>query len=374
MSDRFTRRIYLAVAAGRDLSADDARHLAGCDTCQAAAARAQAFDAALRGELAGIRAPMPADPLAVHEGSSGSRSLAPGLLAGVLVLLAGGVGAGILWSPDSEPSPTGSSAASPSAPSLMPSPSASPRPTPSDSPSATPSPTTAPTAEEALQAGDYAVVSQSELALYDEPNGTSFASAQPGSDLYVIGVDDGWAEVQAQQQRSPEYIFGWVQVEQLNRRAPTACLDVEPGAHVWFGNVTHPQRDLECNGSSGQVVARGYAIDRSGDVPGPYDGDPSWLAGQGTLELVSAIGPAVTAIWSFLHLPPELEGTIPTSDREGFEGTLLEVTGHFDDPRSSGCRLTPGADGYPPVSAANAELLCRQRFVVDAVRIVEPED
>jgi hypothetical protein len=218
------------------------------------------------------------------------------------------------------------------------------------------------------------VVPQEELAVYDRPNGTSFALAQPGSDLYVIRVSEGWAEVQAQQHRSVDYVFGWVPLEMLNRRTPTACLDVEPGTHVWFGNVAHPQRDLECNGSSGPIVARGYAIDRSGDPPGPYRGEPSWLAGQGTLELVAAIGPAVTTIWSFVYLPPDLEGTIPTSDREGFDGTLLEVTGHFDDPRSSGCTLTPAAGGDPPVSPANAQLLCRQRFVVDAVVVVEPED
>lgn len=312
---------------------------------------------------------MPADPLALTEARSGASSLVPGVLVGVLVLLAGGVGAGILWSPDPEQSPTASQTAS--SPTLMPSPS-SPRPTPSHLPSVTPSPSTAPTADQALRPGDYAVVPQSELALSDQPNGTSFAVAQPGSDLYVIGVSEGWAEVQAQH-LSSEYIFGWVQVEILNRRTPTACLDVEPGTHVWFGNIAHPQRDLECNGS-GQIVARGYAIDRSGDPPAPYGGDPFWLAGQGTLELVAAIGPAVTSVWSFVHPPPDIEGTIPMSDREGFDGTLLEVTGHFDDPRSSGCTLTPVADGYPPVSAANAQLLCRQRFVVDAVVVVEPED
>ena len=372
MSDRFARRIYITLAEGRDLPPDDAGHLAGCGTCQAAAARAREFEAALHAELAGLRAPMPADPLAATDAPSASRSLAPGLIVGLVVLLAGGVGAGILWSPDREPSPGPSRTASP--PTVMPSPSAPPRPTASDAPSIMPSPTTAASADEAIQPGDYAVVPQEDFDLYDQPNGTSFALAQPGSDLYVLGVSDGWAEVQAQLQASWLYVFGWVQVENLNGRTPTSCLDVEPGAHVWFGNIAHPQRDLECHGSSGQVVARGYAIDRSGDPPAPYRGDPSWLAGQGTLERAAAIGPAVTTIWSFVHLPPDLEGTIPTSDRDGAYGTLIEVTGHFDDPRSSGCTLTPVADGHPLVSPANAEMLCRQRFVVDAVVVVEPED
>lgn len=73
------------------------------------------------------------------------------------------------------------------------------------------------------------------------------------------------------------------------------------------------------------------------------------------------------------HLPPELEGTIPTADRESHEGTLLSVTGHFDDPRSTECSLTPTADGYPTVDPGNAALWCRQRFVVDAVEIVDAD-
>jgi hypothetical protein len=374
MSDRFTRRIYLALAEGRDLTAHEARHLAGCDVCQAATARARAFEAGLRQELAHLRAPLPADPLAVTEGRSGSRSPMSALLVALVVVLASGAGAAVLWSTDADPSPAPSEAATSMPPSPMPSPPTSPRQTPSDPPPATPSPTAAPSADQAVRPGDYAVVPQREFALYDEPNGASFALAQPGSDLYVIGVRDGWAEVQAAVHLSFGYVFAWVPADMLTRRTPTPCLEVEPGTHVWFGNVAHPQRDLECNGSSRQIVARGYAIDRSGDPPAAYRGEPSWLAGQGTLELVAAIGPAVTTVWSFVHLPPDLEGTIPTSDREGFEGTLLEVTGHFDDPRSSGCTLTPVADGYPPVSAANARLLCRQRFVVDAVVVVEPED
>lgn len=373
MSDRFARRIYLALAEGRDLSADEASHLAACGTCQAAADRARDFEHAMDRELTGLRAPMPADPFAVSESSRRSGAFVPGLIIALTVLVASLVGVGLLAAPDPDPSPEPSVEPTASAPTPTPTPSPSPTPdlTPSPPPSASPEPT----ADEAVQPGDYTVVKQGEFPLYDAPNGTSFTAALPGSDLYVIAVSDGWAEVQAQQQEhSFGYVFGWVPVDMLDPRTPTQCLAVEPGMHVWFGNIAHPQRDLECYGSSGQLVARGYAIDRSEDPPGPYRGDPSWLAGRPTLELAAAIGPAVTTIVSFVYLPPDLEGTIPTSDRDGFEGTLLEVTGHFADPRSSGCTLTPVADGYPPVSAANAELFCQQRFVVDAVEIVEPEN
>ena len=371
MTDPFSRRIYLTLAEGRDLSAGDEAHLATCATCQAAAARSQEFERALHGELADFRTPMPADPFVVAESRHGPRVLGPGLAAGLVVLVVGLAGVGLLAAPGPEPSPDPSLAPTASPSSLAPSPTETPQLTPSPPPSASPEPT----AEEAVRPGDYAVVPiAGEFAVYDRPDGTPFAQALPGSELYVIGVRDGWAEVEAQRMASYDYVFGWVQASTIQRHAPSSCLDMEPGSYVWFSTGSHPQRDLACYGRDGQLVVRGYAIDRTGDPAPPYTGDPVWLAGPGPLELTSAIGPAVTGFSAFLHLPPELEGTIPTSDREGFEGTLLSVTGHFDDPRSSGCSLIPVADGYPAVDRMNAELWCRQRFVVDAVEIVEPED
>ena len=55
MTDPFSRRIYLTLAEGRDLSAGDEAHLATCATCQAAAARAQEFERALHGELGALQ-------------------------------------------------------------------------------------------------------------------------------------------------------------------------------------------------------------------------------------------------------------------------------------------------------------------------------
>ncbi len=216
------------------------------------------------------------------------------------------------------------------------------------------------------------MASEEELQLYDRPDGIPFAQAWPGPELYVIAVEDGWVEVQAAHPTSIDYVFGWVQASAIEHHVPSPCPDGEPGTYLWFGSGGHPQRNVDCYGS-GQLVARGYAIDRSGDDPRSYSGDPEWLAGHSTLELSSAIGPAVSGFLLSLHLPPELQGTIPTSDREAHEGTLLSVTGHFDDPRSSGCTHVPLADGYPMVEPRNAELWCRQGFVVDAVEIVEPE-
>lgn len=117
----------------------------------------------------------------------------------------------------------------------------------------------------------------------------------------------------------------------------------------------------------------GYAIDVSErEVAWPYSGDPAWLAAPPTLELSSVIGPAVSGFSVGLHVPPDLDGTIPTSDREAHEGTLLELTGHFDDPRSGTCTMAALMEGYPPIEANHAELWCRQQFVVDRVEVLEP--
>lgn len=366
MTDRFTRRIYLVLAEGRDLSAVDEGHLAACSACQAAAARAREFDRVLQRELAGLRAPMPADPFDVTETPRRSRALLQGLATGLVVLVAGLASVGVLTGLEPDPSSEPSAVPTASESSAGPSPSPTPQPTPS--PSASPEPS----AEAAVQAGDYAVGSADELVLYDRPDGTPFDQARPGLELHVIGVEDGWVEVQAPQLSSIGYVFGWVQASAIEPFVPSLCLEAEPGTYLWFGSASHPMRDLECYGD-GPLVARGYAIEQSGDDVSPYTGEPGWLVGPSSLVLSSAIGPAVTGFSVSLHLPPELEGTIPTSDREGHEGTLLSVTGHFDDPRASGCSLVPVAEGHPPVEPRNAELWCRQRFVVDAVEIVEPE-
>lgn len=84
MTDRFTRSIYLALAEGRDLSADEEHHLASCDGCRAAADRAREFERALHAELAPMAAPLPGDPLASaprYHGRWGAAALVLGVLA-----------------------------------------------------------------------------------------------------------------------------------------------------------------------------------------------------------------------------------------------------------------------------------------------------
>jgi hypothetical protein len=47
-------------------------------------------------------------------------------------------------------------------------------------------------------------------------------------------------------------------------------------------------------------------------------------------------------------------------------GTIVRVTGHFDDPASATCRIEPGSDFSGAWSGAS-ELLCREQFVVTQI-------
>jgi hypothetical protein len=62
----------------------------------------------------------------------------------------------------------------------------------------------------------------------------------------------------------------------------------------------------------------------------------------------------------------------PDSDLERPEqGSIVRVTGHFNDPASSTCTMST-FDGERAVSVdpRTAELLCRERFVVDAYEVI----
>ena len=365
MTDRYTRRIYLALAEGRDLSSDEETHLAGCAACGAAADRARDFERALHRDIAERAVPLPADPRGLPP--ERPARTAPALVATVAALLVIVVGGGVALvgmpdpSPTPMPTPTSPVVAVTAAPSASPSaPAVTPQPEPSVEP---------------LVAGAYAHLAVPELSFHDRPGGDPFTDINPGSDVWVIEVVEDWYLVQAQEAMSAEHIFGWVPIAQGESVAtltevpdPDCQLDV----NAFFVLSLHPQRQLECLGDQA-VAIEGYAIDREPDLLSPYAGEPAWLAQWPQLEVSSAIGSAVTGISVWIHVPPDLELEIPTSDREAHEGTLLRITGHLDDPTSAGCQRTPRSAPYPAIEDELSELWCRQRFVVDSVEVVEPE-
>jgi hypothetical protein len=369
MTDRYTRRIYLALAEGRDLTSDEETHLAGCAACGAAAERARDFEWALHRDLAERAVPLPADPGGLP--ADRPNRTPPALVAAVAALLVIALGGGVALVAMPEPSPSPMPTPTPPAVAVTAEPTASP-PAPSVTPQIEPS-------VEPLEDGAYAHLAVPELSFHDRPGGDPFTDINPGSDVWVIDVVEGWYLVQAQEAMSVEHLFGFVPIAQPAEdgagesvatltEAPVYDCDV-PDAY--FVLSLHPQRQLDCLGDE-PVLLEGYVIETDPGINSPYAGEPAWLAEWPPLYVASAIGPAVEGIAVPIHLPPDWESPIPMSDREGHEGTLLRVTGHLDDPASADCVRTPLFEPYPSVDDGLSELWCRQRFVVDSVEIVDP--
>lgn len=369
MTDRHTRRIYLALAEGRDLSADDERHLATCDACRRAAEQARDFERALHRDLAGTAGPLPADPRGTP--ADPARRGSVGLVAVLVLIGAIGVGGAAAMLGSAEPTPPPDPA--PSAVAAT----ANPTAVPSEVPP-TPRPTAQPPAQ--LAAGDYAQLAVRALSLHDRPDGEPFTGINPGADLWIVEVHEDWYLVEALRELSTEYVFGWVpsttttdtgggpeEVATLRELAPGECANAMPWIYVTL--AYHPQRQLEC--LSGQpVVFEGYATDLGASDDRSYGGEPAWLAQAPELTVSSVIGPAVTGFSVFAHLPPGWDSPIPMSDRDGHEGVLLRITGHFDDPSAGNCDHVPLKGAYPPMDQRLSEIWCRQQLVIDAVDVV----
>ena len=84
--------------------------------------------------------------------------------------------------------------------------------------------------------------------------------------------------------------------------------------------------------------------------------EPGWLAGPWGWSGYVAVDDVCCF---FYHQPP---GTEPTS---AIVGDHLRLTGHFDDPAASTCRI---ATGDPPVPEPDelAKVYCQERFVATA--------
>lgn len=66
-----------------------------------------------------------------------------------------------------------------------------------------------------------------------------------------------------------------------------------------------------------------------------------------------------------MRVPPEALPDVPV------EGSIVRVTGHFNDPASTSCSMSIFDDGQAiEVDPRTAELYCRERFVVDAFEVI----
>jgi hypothetical protein len=370
MTDRYTRRIFLALAEGRDLTADEDVHVAGCASCRTAAERARDFERALHRHLAEHAVPLPADPSGLP--ADRPTRMAPILVTTMAALFVIALGGGVALIAMPGPSPTPVPASTPPVVAVTARPSAS-APAPSASATAT-VPVSTPTLEPSLATDPIIVGSYAQLRgadpteLWDRPHGNAFTAVSSGSELWIADLEGDWAQVEALDASTMEYLFGWVPLEDLVPIDPVEC-DQSLGA--WELGFAHPQRQLECLADD-RVVLEGYAIGRDPIEPA-YRGEPSWLAEIQPIELSSVIGPAVTGFTFAIHLPPDLDDVVPLSDREAHEGTRLRITGHYDDLTSSECERRPAVGSYPLLDAELSERWCRQQFVVDSVEILDPE-
>jgi hypothetical protein len=203
--------------------------------------------------------------------------------------------------------------------------------------------------------------------------GTPALAAAGGSSAFVAVADraNSAGDVRAQLWRSDDGI-AWsdaagdalgplppVATGPCPARPPTAVEDYEVLGHaLWptcFGHTTLTVRgvvaDCECGGTTSEGAT------------------PSWLLdplGFSAFYLRGPIVSAATGGGGFgVMIDPSHPVTAPKT------GTEVELTGHFDDPASSSCRISPlpGAFGrVRPMAQTVAQ--CRQAFVVETIRIV----
>lgn len=116
---------------------------------------------------------------------------------------------------------------------------------------------------------------------------------------------------------------------------------------------------LTCLGGQELTLEGTVVTGFGGMILGTFE--PGWLAGP--FGFSGAIAAAGGACCFFYHQPPGSEPIFP------LDGDRLRLTGHFDDPAATTCRI---ATGDPPIPEPDelAVVYCRERFVATSVEIV----
>src|SRR5688572_3509021 len=99
-----------------------------------------------------------------------------------------------------------------------------------------------------------------------------------------------------------------------------------------------------------------------GAAPGEFE--PAWLAYPLSFDWLFpdyASGPGYLE----LRFAPDSNLGLPA------QGSIVRVTGHFNDPRSATCKMSPfEGEQATQVDSRLAELTCRERFVVDGFDVI----
>ncbi|HJP88089.1 MAG TPA: hypothetical protein VJ850_03535 [Candidatus Limnocylindrales bacterium] len=224
--------------------------------------------------------------------------------------------------------------------------------------------------------GDAVVIKAGALAIHDEadetsPDGGDFKGgdvvrvidyAKTDVDgrtwLYVVALSSpvrgrlpDLPEILPEPEFAPQ---GWILAEDgatanvgsLQPRCPRIANFDSVAAMLGFERVA-------CFGSSSLTLDAISGCGPCGGDDGAYE--PPWLAGDAGGSMVANQGTGRVA----LYLPPPL--VAPAG------GTLIRVTGHFDDPRAAGCRVT--LDGVELPHFETVEM-CRRHFVVQAIQVL----
>jgi hypothetical protein len=120
---------------------------------------------------------------------------------------------------------------------------------------------------------------------------------------------------------------------------------------------------LACFGDRPLTVEGTYGCGGCGGTTGG-DFAPQWLAFPGIGFMLRVDWQDTSGVVQ-LRVAPDLGITYPA------DGSIVRVTGHFNDPASATCTMTRfNGDQGGPVDPASAHLYCREQFVLDAFEII----
>jgi hypothetical protein len=186
---------------------------------------------------------------------------------------------------------------------------------------------------------------------------------------YVPGYD-GWP-VRPPQQSEPDsgYRNGYVALgtpeQPFFELVEPRCPGGEPDLAALL-RITDWER-LACYGDRSLTLQGTIGCPGCGPAISPGRWQPEWLASPGQLSMIY---PSVAAFNYFdpvlaLNFNPDSAGESPPG------GTIIRLTGHYDDPQARNCEMAPGEGDYVvQVDPALAELWCRLRFVVERYEVI----
>lgn len=243
---------------------------------------------------------------------------------------------------------------------------------PADAPLSASLPTAAPVSGPVnLEPGQPAVVVDPGATTYLTPDraGDSLSSMAVGTRLFVIsgprtigGTD--WYLVQWPPTRSYVPVLGWLpakvegrpQAESVTPDCPASPTLPQLLAMAWGER-------LLCLGATPITLAGVIVGEHAPDLE--VSGQPAWLAQDSAVRLYDDRGPTGVGGWMQIHVDPASGLSLP-------RGTLLEITGHFDDPAAASCsRAFVGqeASSLVPEEGSVQVLRCRENFVVTGFNV-----